>query len=159
MNTLTITGNRKWRFDVAITVRDLVGHLLEVRTFKNLIPTVGFNMMRDGLYGDVTDFQIKYTGVGDVNTAPALTDWKLGNETFRKAVTSRSKPAAGQCKTVQYIAPAEAVGWIKEIGWFAGATAGGGVNTGTLVARVLYSRNKTALESIQIERTDTFAEA
>ena len=151
----------RWRFEsnIRVIVRDLVGHILDVWEGKNLITTVGLNMIRDGIYGDVSDLEIKYTAVGSDNTAPALADTTLGIETFRKATTSRSKPADAQQLYIAYIAPAEAVGAIKEIGWFAGAAAGAGADTGIMISRVLYSRVKTALESIQIERTDTFAEA
>ena len=148
-----------WKGRVKITVRDLDGNIVDEQDFDNLITTVGLNMMRDVLYGDVADGEIKYLAVGSDNTAPTVTDTTLGTETFRKARTSQSKPGDGQAKYVQYIDPTEAIGAIEEIGWFAGAAAGAGADTGILVARVLYSRNKTALESIQVERTDTLVEA
>ena len=68
-------------------------------------------------------------------------------------------PAAGQVNTVHYITPAEAVGAIEELGWFAGAAAGAGAGTGIMISRVLYSRVKTNLESLQIERLDTLEKA
>lgn len=145
--------------NIKITVRDLDGNIKDEQVLKNLITTVGLNMLRDGLYGDVNDLEVKYLAIGDDNTAPALADTALANETFRKARTSQSKPADTQVRYVQYIAPDEAIGVIEEIGWFAGAAAGAGADTGILIARVLYSRVKTALESIQVERTDSFAEA
>ncbi len=145
--------------NVIVTVRDLKGRVTDVKHLHNLITTVGLNMPRDGFYGDVSDFEVKFMGIGDDSTAPVLADTTLGNETFRKARTSQSKPADGAVKYTQYIAPAEAVGAIEELGWFAGAAAGAGADTGIMIARVLYSRVKTALESLQIERTDTFAEA
>jgi len=153
----------KWTFEsnVTVTVFNLEGKIIDRQTFKNLITTVGLNMMRDGLYGPggAQNLEIKYLAIGSDNTAPALADIALGNETFRKARTSQSKPAAGQQTYVQYIDPTEAIGAIEELGWFAGAAATAVFNTGILVSHVLYSRNKTALESLQIERTDTFTEA
>ena len=147
-----------WQPQIRITVRDLAGHVIDVVERSNLIVTVGFSMLRDCLQGVVADAEIKYVAVGSDSTAPALADTVLGTETFRKAVTSFSNPSATSLKTIMYIAPAEAVGAIAEIGWFAGAAAGAGADTGILVGRVLYSRVKTALESIQVERTDTFSE-
>ena len=146
---------------IRITVRDLSGAVLERVETSNLITNLLFNLYRDALCGDVTadELEIKYLAVGDDDTAPAVTDTTLGNETFRKALTSFNKPAIGQVETVFYIAPAEAVGTIKELGWFAGPLAGAGADSGTLVARVLYSRVKTALESIQVERLDSITEA
>ena len=146
---------------VRITVRDLEGKVKEQVTLKNTITNLLFNLYRDALAGDVTadELEIKYVALGDDNTAPDPTDTLLGNEVFRKALTSSSKPAIGQYESVFYIAPAEAVGLIEELGWFAGPLAGAGADTGTLIARVLWNRTKTALESLQIERLDTIEEA
>ena len=80
---------------------------------------------------------------------------RLGNETFRKQVTSQAAGAVGVTITNLYVAPEEAVGTIEEIGFFSGSSASATTDSGTLFARVLYSRTKTAVESIQIERTDT----
>ena len=150
-----------WRIysNVKVTAFDLEGNVLDECEMKNLLTTVGLNMIRNGLYGDVSDFEVKYMAVGSDNTAPALGDTTLGTETFRKARTSQSKPSNGAVQYVQSILPAEAVGAIEELGWFAGAAAGAGADSGIMIARVLYSRTKTALESLQIKRTDTFAEA
>ncbi|KKM75708.1 hypothetical protein LCGC14_1387540 [marine sediment metagenome] len=152
-------GRWQIRSNVKITVRDLEGKVLDVQEFHNLLTTVGLNMIRDVLAADVSDGETKYTAVGSDATVPALADTTLGTETFRKATTSTSKPGTGAFTHVVYIAPAEAVGAIEEIGWFCGAAAGAGADSGILLSRVLFSRVKTNLESIQVERTDTFAEA
>jgi len=149
-----------WKGTVKITVRNLSGHIIDVVEFQNLITTDGLNMMRDGLYGPggAQDLAIKYLAYGDDNTAPAVGQSDLLNEVAWKARTSQSKPAGGQQTYVQYIAPAEWVDQIEELGWFAGAAATGAADSGVMVSRVLYSRNKTNLESLQIERTDAFVE-
>lgn len=151
-------GNWSPGGNIRVTVRDLEGNTIDVQEFPNLITTDGLNMLRDGLYGDVVDLEIKYFALGSDSTAPALTDTQLGAETFRKIMTSHSKPADAQHEFIEYILPAEAVGVIEEFGWFAGAAAGAGINSGIMIARVLYSRVKTAVESITIERIDTFQE-
>ena len=144
--------------NIRVTVRDIEEKVVDVQEFPNLLTTVGFNMLRDGLYGDVTDLRIKYFAWGSNDTAPALTDTTLGTETARQIMTSHSKPANAQHKFNAYLAPATAVGQIEEFGWFAGAAAGAGANSGIMIARVLYSRLKTNVESITIERVDTFKE-
>ncbi len=149
----------QWEPNVRITVKDLDGNILDVQEFKNLITTVGLGMLVDLLDGDIGDGEIKYTAVGSDNTAPALGDTILGTETFRKATTSTTQPSVSSLRHITYIAPDEAIGAIEEIGWFAGAGAGAGADSGIMISRVLYTRNKTALESIQVERLDTFAEA
>jgi len=146
---------------VRITVRDLEGNIKEQVVLKNTITNLLFNLYRDALAGDETadEFEINYLGVGDDNTTPLATDTLLGNEVFRKALTSSSKPATGQYDTIFYLAPAEAVGAIEELGWFSGPLATGAADSGTLIARVLYSRVKTNLESIDVERLDSIEEA
>ena len=147
--------NWKWTANIKITVRDLDDKILEVTEFHNLITTVGVNMMRDFLDG-LADGKVKYLGVGTDATPPVVGGTQLGTEVFRKAITSNSKPGIGQYKTITYLAPADAVVNIRELGWFcgAGALASPNYNTGIMISRVLYSRDKTNLESIQIERCD-----
>ena len=152
----------KWELRplIKITVRNLAGHILEVVEYQNTIKTVALTMLRDALRGSVSDCAIKYMATGDDGTTPiAGPPNTLGNEVFRKLITSFSLPAANKLKTTVYLSPANSVGWIRELGWFCGATAGAGVNTGILLGHVLYSRNKTAVESITVERTDTLEEA
>ena len=150
----------KHRGYIRITVRDLAGNILEQTELRNTVVKVGRKMWRDMLKGDIADGQIKQFGLGDDDTATFDDETTLVNETFRKAFTAESTPADDQYQTVCYIAPAEAVGWIKELGWFAGAgaLASPNYNTGILVSRVLWSRNKTNLESIEIVRLDSVEE-
>lgn len=154
-------GNWKQVTNIKIIAFDLKGKVIDVQEVKNLITTVGLNMIRDALHsvGDIADCEIKYVEVGTGSTAPSLADTTLDAYLFRKIMTSTSKPANGQTKCTVYIAPGEAVDALEEIGWWAGAAAAAGEATGIMISRVLYSRNKTALESLQIERTDTITEA
>ncbi len=155
----------KWRIttNIKITVRDLAGNVLDIVEYHNLITIVGLNLIRDLLEGLEADGEIKVLGIGDDNTVPTTADTILGNEIYRKAITSFSEPGDGQLKTITYVSPAEAVGLIEELGWFAGALANpawpGGADSGIMISRILYHRNKTNLESIQVERTDSIAEA
>jgi hypothetical protein len=130
-----------------------------VVSLTNLITDAGLNLMRDALAGLATDVEIKYVAVGTGSTAPAPSDTKLVNEVFRKPVTKQELVGTGQVQTTVYLAPYEANAAIAEIGWFAGPDAGPAKDSGILVARVLYSRTKSELESWQIVRTDTFGRA
>lgn len=144
-----------WRGLVRVEVRGPRG--LEVVEFPNLITDAGLNYVRNLLDGTISgDTAIRYIALGSSAAAPAASDTKLGNEIFRKQVTQQTLPGTGQLRTICYIAPYEAVGQIEEIGWFAGPEATSAKDSGVLVARVLYSRNKTNLESLQITRVDTF---
>ena len=155
---MKISANYKLETNIKVTVEDTAGNILDIQEFHNSIMDVGFNLLRDALKGDVSDCEIKYVAVGTDGSAIDTTDTTLGTETFRKIKTSDAAGATGVLTTTVYIAPAEAVAAIEEIGWFAGAAAGAGADSGVMVSRVLYSRNKTALESILIVRTDTISE-
>ncbi len=153
-------GNWKWITNVRITAFDLDGNVKDVTEFHNLITTVGLGMVIDFLRGALGDGEIKDMAVGNVSTAPALADTTLGNETDRWTMTSQAEASVTSLLSIVYIPPTDAVYQIEEIGWFAGAGADGvGPDTGIMVSRVLYSRNKTSLESLQIERLDTLVEA
>lgn len=145
-----------WQGKVNIKAFDKDGKLIQEDKLSNLITSAGKNMLAQSLRDSTLDAEIKYVAIGSDNTAPSSGDTALGNETFRKQVTSQAAGGSvGVTLTNLYVAPEEAVGTIEEIGFFSGSTASATTDSGTLFARVLYSRTKTAVESIQIERTDT----
>lgn len=126
----------------------------------NLITDVGLNMFRDVLKGTITDGKIKYVALGNGATVPANADTQLVAEQFRKIVTSQNVDpvTAGKLYTELYIADTEANDFrCEEIGWFAGAAASAAVNTGICIARILYSRQKSSVESWTIRRTDSIS--
>ena len=158
LTRLHIAEGWSWRGDIDVIVRDAAtGRVKRHDRFPNLIVNGALNAVAAHLRGDTsTDLQITYIAVGDDATAPAAADATLGNETFRKAATKQANDGTGKTRTELFIAAAEAVGTIEELGWFAGA-ASGTTDSGLLVARVLYSHTKTASETITIVRTDTLA--
>lgn len=148
-----------WRGWVRIIVRDLDGRVIEDVTLRNQIKNVGLNLVRDGLSGAVSSSEIKYLAWGKSDTANNPGQTTLVDEFGRKAVTSQEAGSTGVLNTTTYISPQEGNDYaIKELGWFAGSGATIAKDSGVLVARVLYSHTKTALESIQTIRTDTLSE-
>ena len=143
-----------WQGDINIKSFDKDGNLIQEDNVKNLITSAGKNLLAEALRTN-NDCEIKFIALGSDNTAVTSGDTTLGNETFRKQVTSQPAGSVGVTITNLYVAPEEAVGTIEEIGFFSGSSASATTDSGTLFARVLYSRTKTAVESIQIERTDT----
>ncbi len=146
--------------NIKVIARNLQGKITDVQEIHNLIMTVGKNMLRGALDGSVTDLKIKYMGVGSDNTGTNVVQTTLIAEIMRKAVTVQAAGGTGVMVTTTYIAPYEAVDppQIEELGWFCGADADGDADSGIMISRVLYSRAKTELESLQIVRTDTFSE-
>jgi hypothetical protein len=97
---------------------------------------------------------IGYVALGTSNTTPTSNDTALGNEVFRKAVTSYTNGAShGEILIDVYIADGDAVGMnIAEIGFFGGSSASSAANSGVLLGRGLYSHpNKLSTESIQAQ--------
>ena len=144
---------------VEITVYGPDGQPIDIVILKNKITTVGLNMLRDIIGGLIADAEIKYLAWGSDNTAVSAAHTTLVAEFGRKLVTSQAAGAAGIVTTTTYIAPYEAnAPKVEELGWFAGVGATGVADSGIMVGRVLYSRDKTAIESWNVVRTDTFTE-
>lgn len=156
-----VQGKRGWQGKVRIIVYSLDGSIKDVTEIDlvNKINDLDLNMMRNALKGDITDLKLHYMGWGGDATAPGAGDTKLIDEFGRKLVTLQEVGATGVLVTTTYIAPYEGnEKKIEELGWFAGSAATIVKDSGILVGRVLYPRQKTELESWQVERTDTFSE-
>lgn len=146
-----------WLGQYEIVIRDRDGNIIERTGLRpNLITDAGLNMFRNLLSGAIGDGEIKYIALGSGTTAPANGQTQLVSEQLRKLVTSQANLAtAGELETILFVADTEANAFkTEEIGWFAGVGATGTVNTGVMIARVLYSRQKTSLESWTIRRLD-----
>lgn len=148
-----------WSGHVQIVVRNADGSC-EVHEVENIITNAGKNLLRDGLQGAQTDSLVRWVALGNGSTSEANTQTQLAAEQFRKAITKFQTTGLnpGQLQTVEYIAPGEANTFtITEIGWFATPTATATANSGVMIARVLLGTaiTKTALQSIQITRTDS----
>lgn len=169
----------RWRWDglVSVWVYDEsdpeAPRLADFWEHHNQITDVGRNLMADALAeqdnvgASVTSFRIRYVSLGSdaASILPlAASNTTLGAEKFRKAPASTARPSTGQRTTTAYIAPAEACSsggtgtnfTIQEIGFHAGVSATATTDSGIMVARVLYTRAKSASESLQIVRTDQF---
>ncbi len=151
MRLIRADENWGWRSNVLITVRK--NGLITARYgIRNLITTVGFSLARDAILG-TDSLEITEVAIGDNNTAPTVGDTALANERLRIEIIDKSVVDADTAITTAYVAPFEANTWTtEEIGWF------GGPADDEMISRVLFSHAKTDLESIQIDRQDSFAE-
>lgn len=146
-----------WAGKVRIEILNSDGSVKEVVELKNEIKNLALNAVRSALNGTVPDLQIKYMAWGSSNAANVKSQTTLVGEFGRKQITSQADGSTGVETTTTYISPFEGnTPKIEELGWFAGA-ATSAQDSGLLVARVLYSHQKTNLESISVVRTDTFA--
>ena len=118
-----------------------------------MITAGALDLARNALYGDTVDLEINYVAVGDGTTAVTGAETQLVNETFRTAVLGRTKGTTGILDTVADVLDTDGALTIREIGFFAGGTAT--ANSATLVSRILWTKDKTTLESIQFNRRDT----
>ncbi len=117
------------------------------------VTDAGVGLLRDGAKG-ATNPLLLYVAVGTATTTPTAADTKLGNEVFRKKVTSYTNGAgAGEVIVALYLTPTDAVGTdIEEVGVFGGSSATSKLNTGVLLGHGLYSHPlKTNLESITLQ--------
>lgn len=111
------------------------------------------DMVRNAqLSGAAYDISPKYVALGTGSAMPAAIDTVMGNEQFRKAVTSRAAGGAhGEILITLYVDPTDAVGLaIAEVGVFAGVGATSTPGSGTLMGRGLYSHTHVNTESLQL---------
>lgn len=146
-----------WEGLITVTV-ERAGEILRRDDFHNLITDAGLSALAGTLGGIDLAGGVTWIAVGSGTTPPTAGDTKLANETFRKFHTSHTLTGPSM-RTHLYLAPADAVGQINEIGWFTGPSATSAKDSGIMLARVLYSHTKTSLESVTIQRTDTLARA
>jgi len=149
-----------WTGQVTVRVLDpMTGEERSRVAFPNLITDAGLNLLRDALK-DGVDARIRYLALGAGSSSPSPGDTELEDERWRAEVAQRTAIGTGQLDTVVYVPPGEANNFvIEEIGWFAGSDAGASADSGTLLARVSHSHDKSNLESLQIDRLDTIGES
>lgn len=147
--------------NVKVIAVDLFGNVTDVVETHNVVTNAALDLFSEALRGaDVSNLEINWlavgTGTATGGDAPSATDTQLNNEVFRKVITYQAG-GTNRMTTITVVAPSEANVNITEIGWF-GANATSTANSGTMIARVAYSRAKNSGESLQINRQDTFAE-
>lgn len=147
----------EWNTNIVVTTRR-DGLVVAQERLHNVITRNGLTLARDSLRGTDT-MKILQIGIGANGDAVSEEDTDLGDERLRVTVLRRATLGFAAIITTAYIAPGEANDFtINEIGWWA-SDATSTLGTGTLLSRVLFNKTKNSLESIQIDRTDTFAEA
>ncbi|MGZ6363460.1 MAG: hypothetical protein ACXWP0_17435, partial [Ktedonobacterales bacterium] len=123
-------------------------------------PNVALNAMRDVLSGaNTSGLKVGYFAWGTGTQGTPATATKLANEAGRKPITSMPNGASvGESLINGYLGPQDANGVaITEVAFFAGASASGTRDSGTMLLYGLYSHTKTGLESIQVQADSTLS--
>jgi hypothetical protein len=127
----------------------------EEEMIKNRITNAALNELMKILQGQAANMEIKFLALGTSANPIVDTDTKLGNEIHRVQFDTKEITATGQLTSIASAEAGEAVGIIEEIGIFGGPGATDAPNSGMLISRVLWHREKTSLEEIQFTRIDT----
>lgn len=143
INKLGISGG----YDIFVN-----GKYLE--TVKNRIMDTVLEQLIACYKGDTPNLEIFYLALGTGNTAVTDSDTTLDTEIFRTAITTQTDVDTGEILTEFTVFDSEAVGLIEEIGIFGGSTATASADTGTLISRILWAKNKTNSEELVFRRTD-----
>ena len=118
--------------------------------YHNLVCNAGKNTIVNRWAGNTTKSGVlTYLAVGDGTTAPTVNDTKLGNEFFRKTLTSVTVSGT-TCHTSTYIATDEGNGTYKEIGLF-GDDASNVKDSGTLYTHAVINEEKSNGVSLTID--------
>lgn len=146
--------NMQWAGTFIIETKDTKTGQVKQEIVKNKVMDNVLNKLIGVLQGTAPDLQTKYLALGTSDTAVTTSDTKLGAEIFRTAVVSQSATNTGEITTEFVILDNEAVGTIEEIGIFGGDNATTEADSGTLISRILWHKEKTNAEEISVKRVD-----
>jgi len=153
-------SNIGWLGTFIIQVKNKATGKVSEEVIHNRIMNVVLNQLSDTLLGEIPDLEIKYLALGTSNTPVIDSQTQLGEEIFRtQAVNGPVRTQTGQIETEFTVLDTEAVGTIEEIGIFVGSTATGDPNTGTLLSRILWHKEKSNSEEITFKRIDRMVRA
>ena len=151
-----MTNKTKWAGKFVISVRNKdTGDVTDTVIHNRIMDDI-LDDLANTLVGTTTDLEIKYLAIGTGNTAITDSDATLDTEIFRTApVSGPTNTDIGEITTEFIVLDTEAVAQIEEIGIFVGTSATASADSGTLLSRILWSKNKTASEEITFRRIDT----
>ncbi len=147
-------NNMSWSGKFVIEIKDKKTGTTKTEVINNKVMDAVLNKLVQTLQGIEPNVQIKYLALGTSSAAVTTSDTRLGTEIFRTPVSGQESTALGEVTTDFVVLDTEAVGSIREVGIFGGSTATGAANSGVLISRILWSREKTDSEEINIKRID-----
>jgi len=127
------------------------------KILENITTTLGRTVLARRLSGDTTYTGIvNYTALGNDNTAANVGDATLGNETYRKALSSGTY-LANVAYLETFFSATEVTGTFEEYGMF--IDGGAGADTGQLFNRFTETKVKTSSQTLNVQSIVTFADA
>lgn len=124
---------------------------------ENVTTTVGRSVLAQRLGGDTTyTGTVNYTALGNDNTAAAVGDATLGNEVYRKGLSSGTD-SSNICYLETFFTATETSGTYEEYGMFIDGT--GSADTGQLFNRFVTSITKSSTETLNVQSVITFNDA
>jgi len=124
--------------------------IVSVKKYHNLVCIAGKSTIVNRWAGNTTKSGVlTYLAIGDSTTAPTVNDTKLGDEFFRKTITSATVSGT-TCHTSTYIATNEGNGTYAEIGLF-GDDASSTKDSGTLYTHASINESKSSGVSLTID--------
>lgn len=141
--------------------RYLIGCLHKFKTqefiVENITTTVGRSVLAQRLGGDTTyTGVVNYTALGDDNTAEVVGDATLGNEVYRKALSSGTD-ASNVSYLETFFTATEDADTYEEYGMY--IDGGAGADTGQLFNRFTQQITKSNTETLNVQSVVTFADA
>jgi len=155
----TINDLLGWCGEFKISIYNKETDTVEDHIIKNRITNVALDAIINILDNIDPNLNIKFLAIGTDNTPLNDNDTTLGAEVFRTQFLTSDNNAVGQFTTTFAMLDSEAVGQWEEIGIFCGDSATASADTGIMLSRILFSRNKTNLEEIDVTRLDTVTRA
>jgi len=143
-----------WSGKFKIKAKNILSGKVEENIINNRITDNALDKIINILDNIDPDLNIKYLAIGTGGNPVNNSDTQLNNEIFRTQAQNSENIATGQFETKFTVLESEAVASWKEIGIFCGDDATSTANTGTMLSRILYNRDKTNLELIDITRVD-----
>lgn len=143
-----------WSGQFIIQTKDLKNGTVKTEIINNKVMDIVLNRLVRALQGVTPDLEIKYLALGTSNIPVTTSDTKLGNEIFRTPISNQELTATGELTTDFVVLDNEAIGSIREVGIFGGNTATSAPNTGILISRILWSKEKTSSEELNFKRID-----
>lgn len=138
-----------------ITLRHLETGEVRSFEFRNIVLSLGKNMLARRLAGEENPCDLTWGAVGTGTTPPAPGDETLETELYRKPISQRSA-VGNQVRTTVYFGPLEANGDLREYSFF-GEDADGTPDSGTIFNRAAINVNKTSSYTMNIDSTLTIS--